>query len=116
MRVEARSGRAVDRRHQRRALGCEPAQRFALVSEVFRDDARLGWAEDDQVPGQKQQAVGRVRGVQVVVEYPAERGVPVAVGLDTVGEFGGVGAEQVVEGVPAGGVLREQPGADQLGH
>ena len=36
------------------------------------------------------------------------------VGVEVVGEVGGVGAQQVVEGVPARGVLDDQVGAGQL--
>jgi hypothetical protein len=44
-------------------------------------------------------------GVQVVVEHPASGSAPVGVAVGVAGLLGGVGAQQVVEGVPAGEVL-----------
>jgi len=56
-----------------------------------------------------------VWAVQVVVQRPVGRGAALLVGVDGVGLVGGVGAEQVVEGVPAGGVLADQARPGQLG-
>jgi hypothetical protein len=53
--------------------------------------------------------------VQVVVQQSGGRGVAVLVGVEGVGEFGGVGAQQVVEDVPAGDVFGEQTRPGQLG-
>jgi hypothetical protein len=54
-----------------------------------------------------------VGGVQVVVEDAPGGSAAFLVGVGGVGELGGVGAEQVVQGVPAGGVLVDQVGGDQ---
>jgi hypothetical protein len=62
-----------------------------------------------------QQPVDRVGGVEVVVQCPVHGGVPLGVGVDEVRLFGRVGAEEVVEGVPAGGVLDDEVGPGQLG-
>jgi hypothetical protein len=43
------------------------------------------------------------------------RWVAVLVGVDAVGQVGGVGTQQVVEGVPAGDVLDQQTRQGQLG-
>jgi hypothetical protein len=50
-----------------------------------------------------------------VVQHPADGGVALVGGVVGVGEVGGVGTEQVVEGVAAGYVFGEQGGAGQLG-
>ena len=52
--------------------------------------------------------------MQVVVEDPADGGVAVGLGVEVAGLVGGVGAEQVVEGVPAGCVLGDQAVAGEL--
>ncbi|MFF7979844.1 hypothetical protein ACFZDK_12030 [Streptomyces sp. NPDC007901] len=53
--------------------------------------------------------------MQVVVEEPADGGLPGVRVLVLQGAFGGVGAQQVVAAVPAGRALGEQMGAGQLG-
>jgi hypothetical protein len=47
-------------------------------------------------------------GVQVVVEQAMHGRVPDLLAVVRLGQFGGVGAEQVVAGVPAGSVLGDQ--------
>src|SRR5215831_5350225 len=49
-------------------------------------------------------------GGHVVVEQAGQRGAPAIFGIVGVGQFGGVGAEQVVEGVAACYVLGQQVG------
>ncbi|MDQ0936197.1 hypothetical protein QFZ49_006172 [Streptomyces turgidiscabies] len=65
-------------------------------------------------PG-SQQGVGRVRGVQIVVEHAVHGHAPDVVTVVPGDQFGGVGAQQVVEGVPAGHMFGEQVSANQLG-
>jgi len=67
-------------------------RRFARVGEVFGDDARLGPVEDDQISGRKQQTVGGVRGVQVVVEQTMRGGAALRVCILRAGLVGGVDA------------------------
>jgi hypothetical protein len=50
-----------------------------------------------------------------VVQRPADGGVTLVVGVDGMGLFDGIGAEQVVEGVPAGGVFDEQVRSGEFG-
>jgi hypothetical protein len=56
-----------------------------------------------------------VGGVQVVVEDTLGVCVALLVGVGAVGQLGGVGAQQVVQGVPAGVVFGEQTGPHQFG-
>ena len=58
---------------------------------------------------------GGVSGTQVVVERPADRRPPGGVAVEGAGLLGGVGAQQVMEGVTAGGVLGDQVRAGQFG-
>jgi hypothetical protein len=51
----------------------------------------------------------------VVVEQPALGRFPVVLGINGVGEFGGVGAEQLMKPVPAWNVFCEQVRPGQLG-
>jgi len=74
-----------------------------------------GRGEDHRLPGRVQQAGGAASGMQVVVECPAGGGVPVGLAAGVAGLLGGVGAQQIVEGVPAGDVLGQQAGAGQPG-
>ena len=46
--------------------------------------------------------------VQVVVEHPADGGVALRFAAGVAGLLGGVGAQQVVQGVPAGETLGDQ--------
>jgi hypothetical protein len=113
--VEPGGGGVVDGGQQRGVLGGEPVEGLLVVCGVFRGDPGLGWGEGDRVPVRGQQQGCGVGGVQVVVEDPVDGGVALGVGVVGVGEVGGVGAQQVVEGVPAGGGLGEQVCPGQLG-
>ncbi len=50
-----------------------------------------------------------------MVEHPVGGGVALVLGIDEVGLFGGVSAQQIVEGVPAGNVFDDQVCADEFG-
>jgi hypothetical protein len=50
-----------------------------------------------------------------VVEHPLPGRAPLSITVDGAGQFGGVGTEQVVECVPAGGPLGDQVRTSQLG-
>src|SRR5262249_59521624 len=73
-----------------------------------------GRGEDDRLDCWVQQAGGTGGGVQVVVEHPADGGVAAGLADGVLGLFGGVGAQQVVAGVPAGEGLGGQVGAGQV--
>src|SRR5262249_53843860 len=103
--VEPGHGGLVDGGQQHGVLQREPVQGLLVVGGVLRGDVGCGRGEGDRVRGRVQQSVGGVRGVQVVVEDADGGGVALLVGIDAVGERGGVGAQQVVEGIPAGNVL-----------
>ena len=62
-----------------------------------------------------QQRGGGVCRVQVVVENAAYCRLALLFAVVAVGQLGGVGAEQVVQAVPAGGVFEEKVGVGQLG-
>ena len=102
-------------RQQRGLFGGEPAQRL-LGGGGRADDGPwqrrvLGLRGEERV----EQRGGGARGVQPVVEQPAQRGAPGPVVVAVPRLFGGVGPEQVVEGVAAATVLAEQVPAGQLG-
>jgi hypothetical protein len=104
--VEPGGGGVVDGGQQDSVLDGEPGQRLLMVGERFGCYTGLRRDEGDRVSSRIQQPVGGVRGVQVVVKHTADGGVALLVGV-SVGEFCGISAEQVVEGVPAGGRLDE---------
>jgi len=105
MGVEAGRG-PVDGGQQHGAFGGEPGRGLLMVGGLFRGDSGLGRCEIERVAGRVQQPFRGVRAVQVVVEHPVGGGVPLLLRIGGVGQVGGVGAQQVVEGVPAGGVRR----------
>jgi hypothetical protein len=53
--------------------------------------------------------------VQVVVQHPADRGGPLGLGLGGAGLVGGVGAQQVVQRIPARDMLGDQVRAGEFG-
>jgi len=85
-----------------------------VVGGLPGSGAGPGRGEGDRLLGWGQQVAGGGGGVQVVVEDPADGGVAAGLAAGVVGLLGGVGAQQVVEGVPAGDVLGDQVGAGQL--
>ena len=115
MGVEAPDGGLLDEGKQHTVFGGEPGQRLPVVREFLGAGARLGGRQLDRVRLGGQQYVGGTGGMQVVVEHPMRCRAPVGVGLFAVGQFGGVVAKEVMEGVPARGVLGEQVRADQFG-
>jgi len=90
------------------------AQGLPVIGGLPGGGAGPGRCQDDRLLGWVQQAGGTGGGVQVVVEHPADRGIAVGLANDVVGLLGCVGAQQVVEGVPAGEVLGDQVRAGQL--
>src|SRR5262249_11421087 len=112
--VEAGGGGVVDGGQQHGTLRGEPGHGLPMVGEVFGGDPRLGGIEGERVLGRGQQPVGGVGGVQVVVKEAVGGAAALLVGIGGVGQVGGVGTQQVMEGVPAGGVLGEQAGPGQL--
>ncbi len=99
---------AINGGEQHHVLGGEPGQRLLMVARYLRRDTGLRRGESDQVLGRVKQLVGGMRVMQVVVEDPVDRRVPVAVGVDLAGLPGSVGAQQVVAGVPARTALADQ--------
>ena len=95
-------------------LGLEPGQCLPVIGGLLGDGAGARRGQSDQVAYWAQQQGGWACGVQVVVEDPADSGLALGGAVGVVGPGGGVGAEQVVEGIPAGDVLRDQVRAGQL--
>jgi hypothetical protein len=79
------------------------------------DDAGLRLGQGERVHVRFYQRRRTMSGVQVVVEDAMHCSVAHVLAVARVGLLGGVGTEQVVEGVPARGVLGEQVRAGQLG-
>ena len=96
-------------------LGGEPGHRLVPAAEVLGRDAGLGLREGDGLPVPVQQQVPAVGGLEVVVEQPEGRRSPVGVAVLGVGQLAGVGAQQVMDGVAARGVLADQVRTGQLG-
>jgi len=84
-----------------RTLNREPVQGLLMVGGMLRGDPIRGRRESDRFPRRVQQSAGGVGGVQVVVEDAPGRGEALLVGVDSVGQVGGVSAQEVVRGVPA---------------
>jgi hypothetical protein len=86
----------------------ENQARAAMVGDVLGDDAGLRRGGREHVRHRVDQLRDGVRGVQVMIEEPVQRGVARPVSLVAARQLRGVGAEQVVERVPAGSVLGDQ--------
>jgi hypothetical protein len=95
-------------------LGLEPGHCLLVFGGPLRSGARPGRGEGDRLTHRVQQGGSPVGGVQVVVEGPADGFAPFGLGVGVTGLGGGVSPEQVVEGVPAGGVLGDQVDSGQL--
>jgi hypothetical protein len=92
----------------------EPGDRGRYVRQRLGVGAGRGRIEPDLRAVRIQDQVGGVGGVQVEVDHAAQRVVPLGVAVVGVGLVGRVGAEQVVEGVPAGGAFADQVRPAQL--
>ena len=112
--VEPGPGGEGDGGEQDLVLGLEPGQGLPVIGGLLGGGAGPGRGEGDRLLGWVQQAGGAGGGVQVVVEHPADGGVALGLAVGVAGLLGGVGAQQVVEGVPAGDVLGDQVRAGQL--
>jgi hypothetical protein len=86
-----------------------------IVDRLDRHVRPHGVEGDPLVVVRVQQLLRRHRGVQVVVDHPAQRGVPVGRAVVLLGELRGVRPEQVVEGEPSRCPLGDQVCPGQLG-
>ena len=84
----------------------EPGHRLLRRGGLARDDPGLGRAQRERVEVRLHQHRGLAGGVQVVVEDAAHGRVAGVLAVVRQGLLGGVGTEQVVEGVPARGRAR----------
>ena len=96
-------------------FGLEPGQGLPLGHKVLAGDARLRRGDAQRRMRRIDQHGGGVSGVQVVVQRPADGRPPGGIAVEGAGLLGGVGAQQVMEGVTAGGVLGDQVRAGKFG-
>ena len=113
--AEPGSGGTVDGGQQRRVFCGKPAECVLGGGELVHDDPRLCRAQREWIKIWCHHRRGAVPGVQIVVQHPADGRVTVLVRIHHEGLFGGVCAQQVVEGIAARGVLRQQMRASKLG-
>jgi hypothetical protein len=85
-----------------------------VAGDLLLDDAGTGCGQGERIAGRFQQPGGGVPGVQVVLEGAPGGGPALIVGVGAVDEVGGVGAQQVMEGVPVGRMLVDDVGAGEL--
>ena len=95
--------------------GAEPGEYLGLVARLLGGDAGGGFVDRDRFAVRFEQQGGRVRGVQVVVEDAPPGRPPLGFRIVLPEQLGGVGAQQVVERVPARRVPGQQVRAGQLG-
>jgi hypothetical protein len=114
MSVEPGSGGERDGGEQDLMFCLEPGQGLPTIGGLADGGASPGRGKDHRLLGRVQNAGGAGGGVQVVVEHPADGGVAVGGAVGVAGLLGGVGAQQVMQGVPAGHVLGDQVRAGQL--
>ena len=86
-------------------LGLEPGQGALVIGKELRSDTGPQHGDVDRLTRRAQQEGGAVGSVQVVAKEPADRGLALGFAVAVAGLVGGVGAEQVVEGIPAGSML-----------
>jgi len=111
----ARVGGELDSSEQHGVLGAEPGHRALGRAGLARADPRLSWRHGGRLEVRIDQHRCVPGGVQVVVEEAMHGRVPDLLAVVRLGLLGGIGAEQVVEGVAAGRLLGEQVRAGQLG-
>jgi hypothetical protein len=95
-------------------LGLEPRLCLPGIGEWFGSDAGGERGQVDRFVIWMQQERAVNGGVQVVVDQPADGGPALALTVMGAGLLGGVGAEQLVDGVPAGEVLAQYVGAAEF--
>jgi len=87
-----------------------------MVGELLRRHSRPRGPRCDRLAVRSERHLGGIARMQVVMEEAVQGLMPVRVGINSFRQFCGVGADQVVKGVPSGPVLGDQSGAGQLGH
>jgi hypothetical protein len=101
-------GGTVNGGQQRGVLGGEPSQRVIGSGQLGHGDSRLRRGQVQRVKIGHHQRQSTVPGVQVMVKNPVAGRRPGGVRHQRVHLFGGVGAQQIVSGIPARAVLGEQ--------
>jgi hypothetical protein len=108
-------GGTVEGGEQDGTLDGEPVQRPHSVGQLSQHNAGRGRGEDNRVASRREQAVGGVGDVHVVVEHAPRCGLPIVGGVFRAGEFGRVDAKQVVERVSAGLVFGDEVSPGEFG-
>jgi hypothetical protein len=108
-------GGKADRGQQHVVFSLEPCQCLPVIRGMLGGDARPGRRDADRLKCGVQDHSGAAGAVQVVVECLVDGGLALVLVVEGPGLVGGVGAKQVVEGIPAGNVLGDQAVAGELG-
>ncbi|GAA4201317.1 hypothetical protein GCM10023074_34430 [Microbispora amethystogenes] len=75
-----------------RVLGGKPGQRLVKAGEGVDGYPRLRRGQGERIASRVQQQRRGMSGMQVVVENPEQRRVPIGVAVPAPGQLGGVGA------------------------
>jgi hypothetical protein len=110
--ILARGNGVTGHGQQHLVLGLEPGHRPGIAGYVFGGYPGIGLGQRDRLALREHHRARGVCRVQVMAEHPARGGLSLRVGGD---ELGGVGAQQVVAGEPAGLRFSQQAGPVQLG-
>jgi hypothetical protein len=86
-------------------FGLEPIQSLPLSGELLGDGTRVRRWQRDRLKGRKHHGGAVAGGTQVVVQHPANRGSAIGLAVDAGGLIGGIGAQQVVQRIPARDML-----------
>ena len=92
----------------------EPGQGLPVVSKVLAGDARYRRDAAGPLARRIEQDSGGMCCVQVLAEHTADGRPPGGLAVEEVSLLGGVGAQQIVAGIPAGDMLGDQVGAGQF--
>jgi hypothetical protein len=112
--IEAGLGSQGGAGEQDAMFGFEPGQGLPLADQVLARDARFRWGDTHRRARRIDQHSSGISGMQVMLQHPANAGPPGGIAVKCVSLLGGVGAQQVMAGIAAGGVLGDQVSADEL--
>ena len=114
MGIEAGLQRPPGGGHQHPVLGLEPGQGLLGVADALRLRTRRERDQHERAVDGTHLQRGRVSRVQVMIKHPADGRTPLGLAVGRLRQLGGVGAEQVMTGEPAGNVLGQQVRPGQL--
>jgi hypothetical protein len=111
--VEPHLGGQADRGEQNLVFGFQPGHRLQRGGEAFGRNARQRRGDSDPVALRAEQEGRVMSGLQVMIQHPANGRIAIDGSAGDVSLLGGVGAEQVVKGIPALRPLGDQVGAGE---